>query len=70
MLDLFWQRILADMAFKALVVIAMLSPVVRMQAAWQKLVYLAVILVVTPISDDAFVLMAITGSAISLILGE
>lgn len=68
--DLFWQRAYADMVLKALLVIAILLPALRMHRAWHQLVYLAVVLLMAPLADDAFPLMAITASTLYLVQGR
>jgi hypothetical protein len=66
--DLYWQRVRADMVLKALLVIAILLPAVRMPRVWQQLVYLTVVVLVAPLADDAFPLLAITAVTLSLLL--
>lgn len=68
--ELYWQRLYVDCGLSALIAIAMVLPVLCMPRLWHQFVYLLVVLVTTPIADNAFMLMAMTGVTLWLVLGR
>ncbi len=68
--ELYWPRVWVEMGLKALVVACVVAPGFRMQRLWQRLAYLAVVLVVTPIASESFQLMSITAATLWLVTGR
>ncbi|MBL9079567.1 MAG: hypothetical protein JNL08_18835 [Planctomycetes bacterium] len=68
--DVFWTHWVLSLTLNAMVAVAVVLPVLRMHRTWQRLAYLLVVFATTPIADNAFALLAISGSTLFLLFGS